>query len=404
MHSQSLIVVFAAALGAFIPLSGAATITKISTADEVSYSHRMLHSIIARKQGLQDSGAASSTLESGILAQAITAVGSQYPDADNLSTYLEYLVKVLDNASSSGLTNSSYGAKRPLDRFSLATAVEIAQEEHQLHITATTEKAYTAISESLALQIRNPDGGLWYYVYPQWSYLDGMFSLLPFMASQLKPNYTDMALQISLLESHCLQTNSSLLVHGYDWSRTAIWANKDSGASPFVWGRSLSWFLAGLVQTWERLPCESAEDNDADRLCSMIRRLSHSISTALLKHADPQTGAWWQIIDMPNRSGNYLESSSTALFTFSILKALRIGLLPGCGLDYVGSARRAYKYMLSHFVTDTGNGTIGYDKTVAVCSLNSTASYDYYVSQPFVPNSLLGESAFILASLEIEQL
>ncbi|KAG6312960.1 hypothetical protein E4U44_002946 [Claviceps purpurea] len=388
-----------------------------------SFATTMLDSIISRQQGrLSDSGAASSTLESGILAQAIEAVIAQHPHTK--SRYAQYLSDVLDVASAptKKLTNSTTASLRPLDRFSLATAIQSALDSGIAPITPQSLQARDAIHASLAIQKRNPDHGLWYYVYPEWSYLDGVFSLLPYMASQPQPDHQDMMLQIRLLSEHCTQPNTSLPVHGYDWSRKAIWANKNTGASPYVWGRSLGWFIAGLVQTWEQLSCQhhaagptgtgngNGNANAYDQLCQLIQEQTSHISAALLKYADPETGAWWQIVTLPGREGNYLESSSTALFVFSYLKAVRTGLLSG-GDDgaavevYKRAALKAYEYTNRVFVTKSaGNGTVGFDKTVAVCSLNSTATYEYYVKQPLSPNSLLGESAYILASLEVERL
>ncbi|GAO15566.1 hypothetical protein UVI_02049990 [Ustilaginoidea virens] len=362
----------------------------------------MLDSIIGRKQGIQDSGAASSTLESGILSQALQEAIARYPSTKD--KYARYLSDVLDIASSKGLTDAAQAAKKPLDRFSLATAIQTAIKSDVAPVTEKSVEAYKAIAASLPLQKRNPDGGLWYYLYPEWSYLDGIFSLLPYMASQTNRNLRDMRLQLDLLREHCAQASTSLFVHGYDWSRNAVWANKITGASPYVWGRALGWFLSGLVQTWDQLSCKSAERGQLLQLCGDIHNVTFQVSAALVQYADPKTGAWWQIVTLPGREGNYLESSSTALFTFSILKALRIGLLYGDVPSYRETAIKAYSYMRDNFVTDTGHGTIGFDKTVSVCSLNSTATYEYYTKRPILPNSLLGESAFVLASLEVERL
>ena len=38
--------------------------------------------------------------------------------------------------------------------------------------------------------------------------------------------------------------------------------------------------------------------------------------------------------------------------------------------------RKAYDYMINNFVVKNANGTLGWDKTVTVCSLNSTATYE----------------------------
>ncbi|TID06750.1 Unsaturated rhamnogalacturonyl hydrolase YteR [Colletotrichum higginsianum] len=363
------------------------------------YSTWMLDSIKERKQGVISSGAASVFFETGLLSIAIEATVKQYPELKD--QYAPYLADVLDVGTAS-LTNSTYTATRPLDRFSIANAISKISEAGLASVSATVSAASGAINESLALQMRNPEGGMWYYVYPQWSYADGMFSVLPFMASQPRPNYTDINLQMTLLYEHCLQKNSSLTVHGYDYSRTAVWADNDTGASPYVWSRAVGWFIGGLVQTWESLDCPAGKP-EAQSVCRQVRQIATQLATSLVRYADPETGVWWQLTTFPGRSGNYLESSSTALFMFSMLKGERLGLFSDSKVDFKKAALKAYDYTVRNFVVDTGNGTVGYDKTVVVCSLNSTASYEYYTQQPILPNSLLGESAFILASLEVER-
>ncbi len=383
----------------------------------------MLESLMGRDQGVTSSGAVTSTLESGLLAIALASAVSQYPDAPSTSKYTDYLAKVLA-AVAPDLRDATRDATKPLDRFSIHTGIDGARAVHAPinddgAAASAIGAAYDAINASLALQTRNPDGGLWYYVYPEWSYLDGLFSLLPFMASAVAPNYTDMALQVRLLAEHCYDSPSGLYLHGYDWSRKAVWANAETGASPYVWGRSLGWFLTGLVQTWETMDCASDRknsDGERDALCAEMKRIVGGTAPRLVSYADSATGAWWQLPTLGSRSGNFLESSSTALFIFSLLKAQRLDLLAGAGSaqccgDGCGdgdkiqkAALRAYDYAKTNFVTESGNGTIGFDKTVAVCSLNSTATFEYYTSRPLVPNGLLGEAAFVLASLEVEKL
>ncbi|EQL02915.1 glycosyl Hydrolase Family 88 [Ophiocordyceps sinensis CO18] len=391
-------------------LTGSALVGGIATGlvaeSEVPYSRRMLDSIKLRRQGIVSSGAVTSTLESGLLGLAMEALAAQYPNSSAHASDAAFRAAVLDGISGPFAGNATWAATQPLDRFSLARSVEQATAAG-VDVSDAVRAAYTAINDSLALQTRNPDGGLWYYVYPQWSYLDGMFSLLPFMAKAARRNETDMELQMDLLQAHCATaTNDSFLVHGYDWSRTAVWADAVRGASPFVWGRSLGWFVAAMVETYDVLGCSSEHCHASGKLCSRIRSLATDISTSLVDYADPASGAWWQLTALPGSPGNYLESSSTALFIFSLLKGRRIGLLPPGAPNYGKTALKAYNYTLGNFVTDVGrgNGTIGFDKTVAVNSLNSTASYDYYINRPIFPNSLLGEGAFILASLEVERL
>lgn len=53
--------------------------------------------------------------------------------------------------------------------------------------------------------------------------------------------------------SHDLQNDTGLLVHGYDASKKAVRANPVTGASPIVWGRTLGWYVTGVVETLELL-------------------------------------------------------------------------------------------------------------------------------------------------------
>ncbi|KAK5996114.1 Unsaturated rhamnogalacturonyl hydrolase YteR [Cladobotryum mycophilum] len=374
-----------------------------------SFSNAMLMSIMERKQGIVSSGAPTSTLESGFLALAMENTMRYYPTLDKI--YTHYLDRILDTVSLP-LGNETKDAQMPLDRFSVATAI-FDSDPDMAGVSAIQTSAFLAMEQSLGLQPRNADGGLWYYVYPNWSYLDGMFSLLPYMS--LYGYYTkymqadDIKHQIRLLAQHCAHP-SGLLVHGYDFSRTAVWANKETGGSPYVWSRSLGWFVLGLVQTYERLDCGGQRHTFGDYprlpVCDEIKNTTVPILKNLINYAHPEHGVWWQLTTLGGSQGNFLESSGTALFTAALFKAIRVGMVKrrgGTAADFRRAAFKAYGYMVQNFLTWEEDGSVGYNMTVSVCSLNSTASYDYYTTRPIVENGLLGEAAFVLASLERER-
>lgn len=66
------------------------------------------------------------------------------------------------------------------------------------------------------------------------------------------------------------------------------------------------------------------------------------------------------------------------MFVYALLKGVRLGMLEVQRGDsrYVDSAVTAYKYISITFVVDYGNGTLGWNGTVGVCTLNSSASYE----------------------------
>lgn len=379
-------------------------------------STRMIESAISRQHGVVSSGASTSTLESGVLALSTQAwlelYGTSAP-ATQVADFVSYVDDIVASvAAEPALSNATAAALLPLDRLSIAQAIlGLGDAPGADELTAAEALTLDTLNSSLALQRRNQLGGLWYYVYPYWSYLDGAASFLPYMAEPSTAySAADMLLQITLLYDRCFQGSTGLVVHGYDASGAAVWANNSTGASPYVWGRSLGWYLTGLVNAWEVLTdeeggdCGAGADGDgcADLLAA-VRHQATTLMTNLAQYADEETGVWWQLPTFPGREGNFLESSSTALYIFSILKGLRLGLLED-EQPLADVALRAYEYTASEFVVDYGNGTLGWNGTVIVCSLNSTATYEYYTGRPIVFDAPLGEAAFVWASLEVERL
>ncbi|KAI0443364.1 Six-hairpin glycosidase-like protein [Xylaria telfairii] len=370
------------------------------------HAQRMASSIISRGQGIMTGlGGASEALQAGIVQKAFTALSAH--DSGSAATYGQYVRKsaastipFLSIAITDALTY-------PMDRLSNGNALLALSSAKGNPYRATAN----ALRESIKLNRRNSEGGLWYFVYPYWSYLDGMYSLGPFYtlytltASSNSKNtaedLNDMLFQFDILWRHTRNATTGLLTHGYDATRKAVWADPKTGASPYVWGRSLGWYTMALVDTLEILEREKAPSKYRTPLLDKFQRLM----PAVIKAVDPQTGGWWQIVDQPKREGNYIESSGTAMFSYSLLKGARLGYL---SRDLARTATkvgtRAQRYLTDHFVVEEADGTLSYNGTVAVCSLNSTATFEYYVGQPILYNSVLGSASYVLASIEVEKL
>ncbi|KAF1923525.1 glycoside hydrolase family 105 protein [Didymella exigua CBS 183.55] len=361
----------------------------------------MARSIMSRRQGIYTSSSdASGALQAGLVQKTFSALMAQYPNhtlAPALSCYT--------TASADSLlplwANTTTALKFSLDRLSAGNAL--------VGLSAQTgEDRYQRAGEVLRASIdansRSSEGGLWYYVYPNWSYLDGMFSFGPFWAlwtathdARNATAWAELKSQFGLLARRCQVEGSDLLVHGYDDSRTAVWANNSRGQSPHVWGRSLGWYVLGLLETISELDRASAGGALRDDFVAEFQRRMGAVVDAV----DAATGAWWQLLDAPGRQGNYVESSASAMFTWALLRGAREGHLNATHVD-VG--RRAYAHLKDTFVVHSGNGTLGWNGTVSVCSLNSTASFEYYTTRPILYNSVLGSAAFVGASLEVERL
>ncbi|KAL3460102.1 Six-hairpin glycosidase-like protein [Aspergillus heterothallicus] len=375
----------------------------------------MADSVIARGQAvLEDQSDSSSLLQVGTFQTALLDL-IQAPAA---ARYLKQDWEAYLTRSADSVVGVVGDAARdigfPLDRLSVGRGLVYRYERTGSSVYRDT---LSTLRSSIDLQPRNAFGGLWYYVYPNWSYLDGMFSLLSFY-----PRYTslfdsdntttvtvDIFHQLDLLWSHCYDKDSShLLFHGYDATKTAVWADPVTGASPFVWGRALGWFMMALVDFLE-FEAKHELAGLAGQL-NIWRQRFVSLVDAIVDAVDPVSGAWWQVLSEPGREGNYIESSSSAMFSYTLFKGVRLGFLgDGHNIDgnasakaYTAVAARAYRTVVDKFVVENADGSLSYNGTVGVCSLNSTATYEYYVTRPLVYDSVLGSAAFIRASTEYE--
>ena len=214
-------------------------------------------------------------------------------------------------------------------------------------------------------------------------WLDGIYMAQPFYAQWTQlfdPNnvtaWDDIILQFNLIEEHCRNKTTNLLVHGYDESKVAVWANPITGASPHVWDRALGWYFMALIDVLEYFP-ESHPGFE--------ELLEYAQSLAIgVKAAQDEAGGWWLVMDVPypGMKGNYIESSGTAMFTYSFLKAIRLGYIDSA--TYLATAQKAYDLMTTRFVAKNGtNSTLNWEGTVLVGSLGSNATYEVSLSPCF---------------------
>ena len=186
--------------------------------------------------------------------------------------------------------------------------------------------------------------------------------------------------QLELIRTHCLHPDTGLLVHGYDASRHAPWADPVTGASPIVWGRSLAWYTVGLVDALEiagaRSNPNSVHTQSFERMRTIFQQLARAEVVAIRKSAR-ETGRYgvWQVVDMPGQPGNFVEASASALLTYALGKGIRLGYFKSVGdrgtdaesgLDVV---RATYEDLLAHFVKRNENGILEYTNTSIVASL-----------------------------------
>lgn len=335
----------------------------------------------------EDATTKYSTLVSDSFIQRGVPKTAQYPqavfyrgvemayNATGNAKYINWVKSQMDTAISpngSILSYPSYPAS--LDDIRIGTII--------LDTWARThEERYKVAADTLRQQFnynpRTASGGFWHRAptYPNQMWLDGIFMADVFYAQWTSyfdaANVTawdDILLQYSLIEEHCRNHTTNLIVHGYDESKTQVWADPITGASPNVWDRALGWYLMALVDVLDYFP--KSHPGHAKLLDWFIT------ASAGVAAAQDTTGGWWLVMNKPypGKPRNYIESSGSAMFVYAILKGVRKGYL---GSEYIAPMKKGYEYLAETFVAHNGtNGTVNWEGTVLVGSLGSNATFE----------------------------
>lgn len=271
---------------------------------------------------------------------------------------------------------------------------------------ARYKRASLLLRDQLKQQPRTSEGGFWHkQIYPQQMWLDGLYMAEPFYAQYAKEMgdptaFDDVTKQFLLIARHTRDPRTGLMYHGWDAARTQKWADTTTGLSPNFWGRAMGWYVVAAVDVLDYLPA-----NHKDR-AEIIRTLQDA-SEAIARVQDPVTGLWWQVLDQPNRSGNYLESSASSMFVYALAKASRLGYING---RYRSVSTRGFDGLVANLVKTAPDGMPSLTNVCQVAGLGGAlrkdgsyrdGSFAYYISEPIVADDYKGVGPFIMAALEL---
>jgi unsaturated rhamnogalacturonyl hydrolase len=267
--------------------------------------------------------------------------------------------------------------------------------------------AATILRRQLDTQPRTFDGGFWHkqrYTNQMW--LDGLYMGAPFYAEYAKlfgepaGKFDDVAKQFHLVDEHTYDAKSGLFYHGWDATKTQPWSNPATGCSSNFWGRAIGWDAMGMVDALDFSPTNSPARQeiiaDFQKLCA-----------GMVKHQDPQSGVWYQVVDQGNRPGNYLEATVSSMMVYAMAKGVNHGYLPHA---YVPAIKKGYRGLVKNFVFYDGNLQWSLTQCCQVAGLGGSpsngmmrdGSFDYYIHEPIVKNDLKGVGPFILAGIELQ--
>ena len=263
-------------------------------------------------------------------------------------------------------------------------------------------KAMQLLQKQLREQPRTKVGGFWHKKrYPNQMWLDGLYMAGPFYARYTTvfeegKNLDDVAKQFEMIQTYAMDKETGLLYHGWDESREMAWANKETGTSPNFWSRSLGWYAMALVDVLDYFPEEHPKQKE------LVGYLNQLV-TALVKYQD-ESGLWYQVTDMGDREGNYLEASGSSMFAYAMAKGVNKGYLPK---NYKDNANRAFDGLTRDLIKIDADGELHLTQVCSVAGLGGDpyrdGSYEYYVNETKKDNDPKGTGPFILAALELDR-
>jgi unsaturated rhamnogalacturonyl hydrolase len=184
-----------------------------------------------------------------------------------------------------------------------------------------------------------------------------------------------------------------LYVHAYDETRKMQWADKTTGHSPNVWSRSVGWWAMALADL-----AELAEQTDEKAKHRLGQLLEETIK-GMLPFRDAQYHMWFQLVEKPDITGNYLETSGSSMMVYAMIKGIRLGLLDS---SYLAKALETLQGIEKRYLSEK-DGKFYLGGTCSVAGLDNerrNGSVEYYLSEKIAVNEIKGIAPYLFCYAE----
>lgn len=266
------------------------------------------------------------------------------------------------------------------------------------------KKAIFLLHEQLEKQPRTNTGNFWHkLIYPNQIWLDGLYMAQVFSVRFQKEfgggDYSDAVSQFKNVRRLMFDEEKKLYYHGCDCSKTAFWADKNTGCSKNFWLRAIGWFCISLIDNIDYLDDENAKKE----LCAIFSEAIDGIA----QYADTETGMFWQVVDQGGRDGNYLETSGSSMIAYAMMKGARLGVIDG---KYAAMGKKTFDGICEKYLSVNDSGELDLGGICLVAGLGPEdnrrrdGSYEYYVSEPVVNNDAKGVAPFVLCYTEVKRM
>jgi unsaturated rhamnogalacturonyl hydrolase len=238
---------------------------------------------------------------------------------------------------------------------------------------------------------RTKEGAFWHANTPSraWqNWADGVFMSLPFlvrygqMFGDSKYANDEATKQMLLYYKRLNDPATGLLWHAYDESGAQPWANPVTHTSAYHWCRAIGWYGMTLIEVLEILPKDHPQRK---ALVDIVQQLARAYE----KYQDPTTGLWYQVVDKGGFEGNWLETSSSSMYTYMIWMGVKRGYL---SKHYEAVAQKGYQGVLTKITL----GADGLTNLRDICEGTNVSDLAYYFGRKRNENDFHGIGAFLI--------
>lgn len=242
-------------------------------------------------------------------------------------------------------------------------------------------------------------GSFWHKeIYPGQVWLDGLYMAQPFyMEYEMRfggmANVQDIVGQFQTVRERMFDAEKGLYYHAWDEARVQPWADPVTGLSPNFWLRSTGWLLMALVD------CLALIDEQLFDEYKTLEALFKEAVRGILRYREERTGLFLQVIDHPEVSGNYAETSGSAMVAYALMKAAAIGALRA--ERYLPPGRDVFSRIVRQKLVCGEEGVPHLTDICRAAGLGPGGKRDgsvaYYLSEPRVRDDSKGVGPFMMA-------
>ena len=254
--------------------------------------------------------------------------------------------------------------------------------------------------EHLDTQPRTELGSFWHkLIYPNQVWLDGIYMAQVFSAKYQKyyggEDYSDVVKQIKNVGKYMRDKATGLYYHGFDCTRAAFWADKTTGLSQNFWLRAIGWFAVAMVDIIDIMGKKADSD---------VITMFSDLMSSILKYCDDSSKMYYQVVNLPSKEGNYLETSGSSMIAYAMMKGARIGVLDE---RFAALGKATFDGICKKYLGFDADGNLNLGGICLVAGLGPEnnrrrdGSYEYYISEPVVQNDAKGVAPFVLCYTEV---